>query len=244
MILTDNILLGCLQHQSITVDWFGADSKILFEQHVKDPDHFRNLRDLGFLIPGCVTYKYNSCGFRSEEFDNRSAGVAVGCSFTKGIGIPVENSWPSQLSTLLEHHIWNLGVGGGSLDTAYNLLEHYINKLNTKFVVLCAPPPDRFEFFQNNIPLRVLANNTQSFKQHGTFFKEWFLTEKNAMSSYKKNILAMQQMCLQCSIPFYYLSVGADFSSDHKARDLLHPGVDANYNFALKMHEKIINERL
>jgi hypothetical protein len=242
--IPDNTLLGYLKRQSTTVGWSGLDSKILFEQHVKNPDHFLKLRDLGFLTPDCVNYKYNSCGFRSEEFDNRPAGIAIGCSFTKGVGIPVENSWPSQLSILLEHDIWNLGVAGGSLDTAYNLLDHYIDKLNTKFVVLCAPLPDRFEFFRDNVPLRVRANDPKTFKQYDVFFKEWFLTEKNMLSNYKKNILAIQQMCLQRGIPFYYLSVRPDFPSDFKARDLTHPGIDAHYNFALKMHKKIINERL
>ena len=241
MIPGDNILLGCLQHQSITVDWFGEDSKILFKQHVKNPAHYQTLKNLGFLSPGCVTYKYNRCGFRSEEFDNRSAGIALGCSFTKGVGIPVEHSWPSQLSLLLKHDIWNLGVGGGSLDTAYNLLDHYIDKLNTKFVVMCAPTPDRFEFFHDNSPLRIIASTPQTFRQYDVFFKQWFLTEKNVSTSYKKNILAMQQMCFQRNIPFYY---DINFLSDCKARDLAHPGIDANYNFALKMHEKIINERL
>jgi len=219
----------------ITVKWSGMDSSDRFEQHLKNPVHKQLLGDLGFLNPDCISYCYNSFGFRAEEFDKRPSGIALGCSFTEGVGLPLEATWPMQLSKMLDQHIWNLGVGGGALDTCYNLLEHYINALNPKFVVVCTPPIDRFEFFENKNPIRVLGSYNIP-RLYESFFKEWFATEKNSETNHRKNILAMQQLCSQRSIPFYHLSAHNDFDLDGKARDLAHPGVNANRKFSTKMY--------
>lgn len=213
------------------------DSSELFAQHLKNPAQAQRLGDLGFLSADCITYCYNTFGFRADEFDDRPAGIALGCSFTEGVGLPLGATWPAQLSSMLNQHIWNLGVSGGALDTCYNLLEYYIDALKPKFVVICAPPVNRFEFFQNETPIRVMGANVVLPALYESFFKEWFVTERNSQTNYRKNILAMQQLCSQHSVPFYHLSVDNDFALDQAARDLSHAGVGANQEFAIKMYQ-------
>lgn len=225
-----------LEKVPVEVKWSGMDSSDRFDQHLKNSVHKQRLQELGFLTADCISYCYNSCGFRAQEFDQRPAGIALGCSFTEGVGIPLDATWPMQLSKMLDQHIWNLGVGGGALDTCYNVLEHYIDALSPKFVVVCTPPVDRFEFFQNKTPIRVLGGYNIP-PLYDSFFKEWFVSEKNSETNYRKNILSMQQLCLQRSIPFYYLSSHNDFKQDGKARDLAHPGIDSNRKFATKMYQ-------
>lgn len=232
-------------HRSTVVEWTGTDSKINFDENIKDASKSKIIHAMGFDKPGCITYTYNSRGFRDREFDNESSGIALGCSFTKGVGIPAEHTWPTQLSNLLKTNIWNLGVGGGSLDTAYNLLEHYLDELNVQFVVLCVPPMNRFEFFRNEEPMRIMGNHLVAYYQlYDSFTKEWFATEKNSLINRRKNLLAMQQMCHQRSIPFYHLYVDTDFTFDRAARDCLHAGVVPNLEFAVKMHNKITGNNL
>jgi hypothetical protein len=211
------------------------DRPELFREHLKDPIKAQKLESLGFLQPDCISYIYNKLGFRAEEFDDRPAGIALGCSFTEGVGIPLEATWPAQLSKMLGQHVWNLGVGGSSADTAYNLLEHYIDQLNTKFVVMCVPPRDRFEFFRGLEPIRVLGN-IEPPNLYKTFFMEWFATEENSLTNRQKNILAIQQLCAQREIPLYYLLV-EELIYDGKARDLAHAGVESNQDFAKKMYQ-------
>jgi hypothetical protein len=220
------------------------DSKINFDLNIKDAIKSKIIQAMGFDKPGCITYTYNSRGFRDREFDNTPSGIALGCSFTEGVGIPSENTWPAQLSNLLKTNIWNLGVGGGSLDTAYNLLEHYLDKLNMQFVVLCVPWMNRFEFFRGEEPIRLLGHHLVNYQLYDSFTKEWFATEKNSLINRRKNVLAMQQMCNQRSIPFYHLYSDIDFKFIDTARDCAHAGVDSNLDFAVKMHNKITGDNI
>lgn len=235
---------GHPSHRSVTVEWFGMDSKKNFDENIKDSKKARHLATSGLDKPGCITYSYNSRGFRSREFDNTPSGIALGCSFTEGVGIPVESTWPSQLSNLLDTNIWNLGVGSSSADTAFNLLEHYINELNVQFVLLCAPPMDRFEFFRYEEPIRIMAIASIHPPLYETFIKEWFTTEKNSSINQRKNVLAMQQICSQRNIPFFHLYTTTDFRFDMQARDCAHAGVESNLEFAVKMHNKITGNNL
>ncbi len=207
------------------------------------------LKKLGLNSPESVTYSYNRSGFRAPEFDQRPCGIALGCSFTEGAGIPVEYTWPAQLSNMLGIHVWNLGTQGSSLDTAFVFLEYYINQLPVQFVTVCAPPIKRFEFYVDDVPQRVLPENlTQgdwyvpSF--YHAFFKGWFANDLNSQINKRKNLLAMEQLCADRGIPFYALDSAADLISDKNARDLSHPGVDANRDFAEKMYKKITNNQL
>ncbi len=231
-------------YRSTTVEWTGMDSKINFDLNIKDTIKSKIIQAMGFDKPGCITYTYNSRGFRDREFDNTPSGIALGCSFTEGVGIPAENTWPAQLSNLLKTNIWNLGVGGGSLDTAYNLLEHYLDKLNVQFVVLGVPPMNRFEFFCGEKPIRIMGNIITSQPLYESFLKEWFATEKNSLINQRKNVLAMQQICNQRSVPFYHLYAMSDFKRIDTARDCTHAGVNSNLVFAVKMHNKITGNNL
>jgi len=179
-------------YRSTSVEWCGMDSKENFDENIKDANKSKIIRDMGFDKPGCITYTYNSRGFRDREFDHTPSGIALGCSFTQGIGIPAKHTWPSQLSNMLKTNIWNLGVGGGSSDTAYNLLEHYLDELNVQFVVLCAPFMARFEFFRGEEPVRIIGNNLVDQRWYDSFLKDCFATEKNSLTNLKKKVLEIQ----------------------------------------------------
>ncbi|NRA95773.1 MAG: SGNH/GDSL hydrolase family protein [Planctomycetes bacterium] len=64
---------------------------------------------------GCVTVRINSLGFRDEEFpaskpDGEYRVLAVGDSFTFGLGVQGEDTWPQQLEGMLAD------VRGGSVE--------------------------------------------------------------------------------------------------------------------------------
>jgi len=226
--------------RSTIVEWTSTDSIENFNENIKDLIKYNTIHNAGFDKPGCITYSHNSRGFRDREFDNTPSGIALGCSITEGVGVPAESTWSSQLSNLLKTNIWNLGVGGGSLDTAFNALEYYLDELNAQFVVLCAPFESRLELFRGKHTIRIQAGYLDHRPLiYQEFFKQWFTTEKNSLINQRKNILAMQQLCNQRNIPFYHLQAEGDFKLDCGARDCAHPGVGAHLEFALKMHNKI-----
>ena len=227
------------------LDWHSMDNKERFEQNCQDPEKKIKLQSLGFLEPNCVTYKFNHQGFRCDEFDDRPAGMALGCSFTEGVGISVNDTWPAVLSGLVGQHIWNLGLGGGSMDTCFRMLDHYIDILNPKFIVLCHPPAQRFEFFDKYNKSRVLIAGHLDTEVHKEFGQEWMANDTNIKTNQRRNLLAMKWRCQEKNIPFFAFSVTNtpnnqdDLWKDACARDLSHPGGDTNHHFAHKIYKKI-----
>jgi len=68
--------------------------------------------------PKDIVYQFNSLGYRTDEFDQRrDVNVIVGgCSFTVGIGLPLEQTYPFILRELLQTElgtsvqVWNMAA--------------------------------------------------------------------------------------------------------------------------------------
>ena len=215
--------------------WKGTDSNELFNQNCLNPEKKELLRSLGWLDPDVICYKLNSFGFRDDEFDNRVNGIALGCSHTEGIGIPEFCVWPRVLSRLTDTYVWNLGVGGSSIDTTFRLLDHWLLKLKPKFVVLCAPNMNRVELFDSTNPVSILPKVSEQVKHLHDYYKVWASSEYNNQMLKRKNLLAMKQLCDQAGIPFRYLDHTTFRGAGH-ARDLMHYGVNAHHEFAQQMY--------
>ena len=219
-----------------TLYWKGTDTKELFNQNCLDPRKKELLQRLGWLDPDIISYVHNSFGFRDEEFDDRPCSIALGCSHTEGIGIPEFYAWPKILSKLTGIHIWNLGVGGSSIDTTFRLLDHWLPKLKPKFVVLCSPNMNRVEIFDSTNPVSILPNMYEHVEHLRDYYKVWATSEYNNQVLKRKNLLAMQQLCHQVDIPFRYLDHMTSFRGAGHARDLMHYGVNAHHEFAQQMY--------
>jgi hypothetical protein len=91
--------------------------------------------------PDIYSYMFNSDGFRSIELDQNIDIVALGCSHTLGIGLPIEYTWINQLSSMLSKDIINMSEAGAGvrylIDTFYRF--YYKEKINPK-IVLCNFP--------------------------------------------------------------------------------------------------------
>ena len=228
------------QYRNQTVAWTASDNKEVFEQHCQDPEKYKKLKKLGWLDPDCISYRFNSFGFRDDEFDDRPCGLALGCSHTQGIGLPEDSTWPKVLSKLTNTHIWNLGVSGSSIDTAFRLLDHWLPKLSPKFVVFCVPNINRVEVFDQKSPETLMPYYLPEHLQ--PYFKIWISGGGNARVQKRKNFLAMQHLCNQAGIPFRYLECNYMLTHDHRqwppgtARDLMHCGPELHAMFAEQIH--------
>jgi len=226
------------QFAGSTHDWMSTDSKELFEKNCANFSQRSRLEQFGWLTCPPITYQFNSEGFRDEEFDSRPAGIALGCSHTQGIGTHVESTWPVQLGQLLEKKIWNLGVGGAALDTCYRLLEYWIQHLEVEFVVCMVPEISRFEIF--NYYWKTVLPSESTVEWAESYQKNWILFEENSKLNQRKNLRAMQQICDQHHVPFFYdLEPFKNWNDNSNARDLLHYGKNYHQLFARKMHEQI-----
>jgi hypothetical protein len=221
--------------KGLVLSWKDSDSQWEFEKNCKDPAKQKLLEQLGWLEPNCISYKFNSFGFRDEEFDSRPCGIALGCSFTEGTGLPEHTVWPRVLSKMTGTHTWNLGVGGSSIDTTFRLLDYWLTKLSPKFVTLCTPPDGRVEVFDRDEPLTLMPGINSILEPFNAFFKVWASSDTNAMISKQKNLLAMQQLCNQANIPLVYLDY-TSMITHGDARDLAHFGVNSHANFAEQIY--------
>lgn len=217
---------------STTQLWCGTDSEENFKANCAIEQNYKKLKDLGWLDGEVLTYRYNSQGFRDEEFDQQPAGIALGCSHTQGVGIPVEHAWPNQLQNLLGQKIWNLGVSGAALDTCYRLLEYWIEYLNVKFIVCAVPGITRYEVFHGNwsnilpfMPIKIDLPWLAGYQ------KNYLSYDQNSKLNQRKNLQAMQHICNKYNIPFYYHLLN-DFEDPALARDLLHCGTDTQKKLA------------
>jgi hypothetical protein len=223
------------------INWLNPDSESSYEKNLKVK--FKELEINGW-IDEKISYKFNSEGFRSDEFDRYPSLIALGCSFTFGIGVRYEQTWPFLLSSKLNLKCWNLGVPGGSNDTAFRLGLHYIPKLNPKYVVLLSPYSERLEILEdtekNSFFTTNLLPNWCDEKSYESFYKRWILNESNSILNRHKNILALKEICNSLNINFLYKE--AEFPTKNfidLARDLGHWGPKTNELLASEFYSEI-----
>ena len=211
---------------STTKFWHHSDSKLDYRKHCSNPESLRKLQEYGWYECHDLTYSFNSQGFRDDEFDQRPAALAIGCSHTQGIGLKVNQCWPRQLEKLLQKKVWNLGVGGASIDTCYRLLEYWINHLNVDSVFCAVPPCNRYEVFSFNKWLSFLPDEQVPNWLEG-YNKNYLIFVENQQLNRSKNIHAMRDICIQHNVSFYFddLDNFYHLKNDAVARDLLHKGL-------------------
>lgn len=222
-----------------TLYWSGSDNLKKYRINCRSKEKKELLDKLGFSDTS-ITYKYNSYGFRDEEFDHRPCGLAFGCSHTEGVGLPNEAVWPRVLSELTGTWVWNFGVGGSSLDTVFRLMDFWLPYFTPKFVVVCIPPPGRVEIIDYNHPATLMPECHNNSDILNNFYKLWTSSDDNININRRKNLLAIEKLCIDRNV--HLITVDFLVEQDIKntsARDLMHAGAMENREFAKKIKEKL-----
>jgi hypothetical protein len=224
-----------------TLDWLPTDTKENYEKLIQDPAHRAYFADLGWDQPGAITYQLNSHGFRADEFDGGPYMVALGCSYSIGLGLPDESTWARQTAHALGMKCANLSWGGYSADTCYRLAEYWVPALKPNYVCMLAPPRHRVEVFVDpqdpvgqQLPVEIFMPQSQSslFSPNDYYLKHWFLNDENARINQRKNVRAIQQMCAELDIPCTIAYADEHMSQSREAigyaRDYMHGGPRAH----------------
>lgn len=218
--------------------WSGLDNQERFDANMANPETRKKMEQLGWTDPDTIEYRYNHQGFRGDEFDDRPAGIAVGCSHTMGTGNRQHETWPHVLSTLLNMHVWNLGTGGSGIDTNFRLLDHYIKILKPRFVVHAVPSIQRFEVCIKDKWQAILVTSLGEHETLRPFCQEYFLNPVNSEMNAKRNLMAIRYLCHTHDVPYYALDVARAMDLEEAAaRDLWHPGPVQQRIFAEYMHD-------
>jgi len=215
-----------------SLDWLTMDTQILYEKHLKL--NYSMLLKNNWIDYKSFTYKFNSHGFRCNEFNDSPTIMFIGCSNTCGVGLPIETIWPELVSKNLNMQCANLGQAGGSNDTAFRLCHGWIDKIQPKIVVLLNPPGVRLEIVTNKHNIRHLNPQWGNDLEDYPFLKEWCMDNNNNYFNILKNTLAIENVCKSKNIKFVCFTLKEWWSirKPDLARDLTHAGIVSNHNFA------------
>ena len=102
---------------------------------------------------GKVQYKWNDYGYRAS-FDytpilTEDKIVCIGCSFTEGVGLDEEETWPDMLASKLNKPYLNLGLACGSDGYIVWQIMNVLQNIQTNNIYVLKPPPAR-SFFLND----------------------------------------------------------------------------------------------
>lgn len=229
-----------------TVYWDTSDNESRYLQNIKNSKYKKQLEDLGFLDTQ-ILYKFNSHGFRTEEFSQQIDVVCFGCSFTMGTGVHSRDTWPAQLQALTGMVVANLGHAGSSNDTAFRFAEHYLKFVKPKYAVWLQTDMHRLELLNdnNNTSLNIISGDKSNPCANDYFVKTWFSSDSNQRFNLIKNTLAFKQICDNLKIKYIILPRNRIPSHallpNTLARDLMHPGKEIYKQLSLEIKDLLVN---
>ena len=176
-----------------------------------------------------ISYQYNSQGFRTHDLTSyigKEVNIALGCSHTEGIGLPIEMTWPSKIEQQTKLTTLNLGLGQGSTDTVARILTNVSGLFSINTVYILWPAFDRFEIYSRDSIESIIPNSASL--EH-----VWYLDQFNSNQRFFKNQLLVHN--LQKKYNFNLKEILPDSGwpiPGDLARDQMHNGPKSNQNLA------------
>lgn len=218
------------------LDWCSTDDQATYQDHLDRPKKLKKLQENNWIDCG-LTYRFNSHGFRTDEFDStQSRFLVLGCSFTFGEGLHQEQIWCELVAKSLDLPCWNLGVYGSSNSSMFRLAEYWIPRLKPKFVILQKTYENRFEILYESGRAETYTPNSTNHANAAEILKDWWSFDENSQIDARKNELAIRQICANYHIPIVVIEQTMFWPQLDLSRDLLHAGP--------KTHERVSKKLL
>ena len=117
--------IGIPYYANLICNTLGLDSA----EHCFDKKHFKSYPE--------VSYLFNELGFRFDLSTLTERPIlAVGDSFTLGLGVNVEDTWPSVLGQLLNTTVLNFSLNGASNDWIVRKTQDLLKFFNPRAIVV------------------------------------------------------------------------------------------------------------
>jgi len=228
-----------------TLEWFDSGEKSRFnrlftedisELH-KEHESFTYLVDENdvqeftkYWLENPIEYKFNSMGFRDDEFDSKpnEIDVYLGDSHTSGLGLHRYQIWPTIVASKLNFPNINAGVAGAPFSLQYRILNYLVKRFKIRNLLHYTPHLNlsNWEFWNST------ENEYESFDENYTEnlkMNVLFSDMKNICLQNHGFIYAIKQVCSENNINYVGNVTAPDYiSSDvtqRRSRDLFHKGV-------------------
>lgn len=186
----------------------GLDSK----EHCFSKQHYNT-------FPHEVSYQFNSLGYRDRSVDLyvKDPIIAIGDSFTLGLGLPYELTYPAQLEKRIGHQVLNFSLNGASNDWIARKLGLILNHFAPRAIIIHYTFSHRRE-----------ANESTWFDDERTLCKAVHTVEENYLNWQMNDNLIKQLVkdmpAVYSFIPDWHPNEPAIVKID-LARDSFHYGV-------------------
>lgn len=212
-----------------SMNWQSPIEKESWQKMMADPVHLEYFRNKGWDREDAITYAINSEGFRCEEFDDTPCLVALGCSYTFGVGLPIEDTWPALVAQARRLKVVNLSWPGQGSDYCFRMAEYWLKRLPVKLCLLLNPPPCRIEVVTEDAAETFMTNSMSSYyNANDWFLNQWIMNEENHRLNNLKNALAIKQLCAELNVPCGTYDAQVHMSGSREeleyARDYMHAG--------------------
>lgn len=234
--------------------------KSIWEQYIltKNIPHSKHVAS--FNDGGVITHDHiNGQGYRSDEFDETEGIkiVFVGCSYTFGIGLYYDETWPKLLCNRLEDEYntkfvnWNLALPGQSNDYMARMLNVSIPMLQPNLVVILFTGLARREFLtEDGRHISITPTSSGGIdKMVKLCFKQLSSQYQNLLNFYN-NYISIKNLLAYYKIPWVFSQawgkdiyrirnllpygqfLGVNITISDYARDKKHPGQMSNFRFS------------
>jgi len=162
-----------------------------------------------------ITYRWNTHGFRSDEFvnDGRDSIIAIGDSCTIGIGCPVEHTWPHMLREKFPNtKLYNLGLAAASSDYVVRAIAKTIDVLCPRAVFVQWPfiSSREISIKRRYLPYKIFletydghTNSSKRLEQAADIFND----NSYLKYHYDKNRIMLQEICKNRKIPLQEINL-------------------------------------
>ena len=218
------------------LEWFPGDTVENLEKQPKEHQKIWNAK-------GPIYYDINQYGFRCGVFPEeecRESITFLGCSLTQGIGIHKENTWPSLLANKLGLREINLGIPGGSTDSAFRVYNEWQTIHKSKLTCLLLPPCNRMELISNNKWANIGNWTSKGYNLADEVLVKLLdpiLTEVRV----ERNVAAIKWVAQETDSTLITIDyTSTEMEEDQLGRDNKHPGEQWHKLIAEEFYDKII----
>lgn len=185
------------------------------------------------------THRHNVYGFRETREYQTGKTMALGCSYTYGVGIEKEETWPYLLENMIGDEVYNFGVGGGGPTTITRLVSYWAPKIKPKNVLVSLKYIGLFEVYWRGRWLKVTPSVDGYYEGNDITAQEAdVFAEENIYADYHRNMKLLKHICRDNGCKLILLDKEIP-KSDKLATDKLHAGPNWNKQVAELFKERM-----